>query len=246
MRIPSWFALFVLLVTACPATDGSLGHARRAQALLGPEVWSQIIRVENSAPTRKYPRTLHALVFELAGVLWFYTDADGTQSFSLHRNRLAQEKADFAPLLRDLDRGFERWVTVGPGGEESDATAAAAELPNGCFIESYAALRRLVARGVPVSEPRLLSYYARTPRRQTGHTVLVYSVNGRLAVVDPLRPETELRFPASFSAEPMELARAIQGPEVGHAILLPLPLPAGRAPGEVFAANGPRAGSLPL
>lgn len=38
------------------------------------------------------------------------------------------------------------------------AGSAKADLPNGCFIESYVTLRMLVARGVPVREPRLLSY----------------------------------------------------------------------------------------
>lgn len=229
------------------AADTSLVHARRAQALLGSDVWSQIIRVENTARSSAYPRTLHALVFELAGILWFYTDVDGTQSFSLHRNRLVQEKADFAPLLRDIDRGFERWVTVGSGEEEPGATgsSSSAELPNGCFIESYAALRTLVARGVAVSEPRLLSYYAGKASHRQGHTVLAYSAAGRVAVVDPLRPEAKLLFPASLSADPKELARAVQGPEVVRAIILPLPLPAGRATREIFAANETRAVQLP-
>ena len=47
---------------------------------------------------------LHALVFELAGMLWFYTAEDGTQSFSLRIDRLDAEKADFGPMLRDIAR----------------------------------------------------------------------------------------------------------------------------------------------
>ena len=186
VRNPLLPALFLGLVSVCFGADHSLVNARRAQALLGSDVWSEVIRIENDARNSRYPRSLHALVFELAGILWFYTEADGTQSFSLHQGQLAAEKANYAPLLRDIEPGFTRWTAVAADVAAGNSLPPEAPLPNGCFIESYAALRMLVARGVPVREPRLLSYYAQGKVRQAGHTVLAYAVD-RAAIVEHLR-----------------------------------------------------------
>ena len=41
-----------------------LEHARRAQAMLGPETWSEVIRIENTSVHGAYPATIYALVFE--------------------------------------------------------------------------------------------------------------------------------------------------------------------------------------
>ncbi len=235
MRIPLLLALFLLVAAASPGADLSLLHVRRAQKLLGPEVWSEVIRVENTARRSHYPRTVHALVFELAGLLWFYTDTDGTQSFSLHRGRLAEEKADYAPLLRDIEPGFVRWSVVVDGAENFEEQAPGAALPNGCFIESYAALRRLVAVGATVAEPRLLSYYGKSAQERQGHTVLAYSVPGHVVVIDPLRPDVKRDFPATLAADPKGLARALEGPVVAAARVLPLPLPLAPAGSERIA-----------
>src|SRR5438128_6171915 len=104
--------VLTVLAAAVARGDSSLDFARRAQALLGPDTWSEVIQIGNASLSSTYPKKLHALVFEFAGLLWFYTDCDGTQSFSLRKNRLAEEKADFAPLLRDIDPGFLRWDVV--------------------------------------------------------------------------------------------------------------------------------------
>jgi len=98
--------VLLLLATASLRAGDSLAHARQARALLGPAFWSCVLRIENETRGGAYAPMLHALVFEFAGRLWFYTDANGTQSFSLHRGRLAEEKADFGPLLRDIEPGF--------------------------------------------------------------------------------------------------------------------------------------------
>ena len=214
--MPRHFAL-LLIGAATLWADDSLTHARQAQALLGPDVWSQVISVENTAPRSPYPRTLHALVFELEGMLWFYTDTDGTQSFSLQRGRLAEEKADFGPLLRDIEPGFTRWSAV------PEATGAAesprVSLPNGCFIQSVAATRTL---GAGANHLRLLSYYVQTPSGLHGHTVLAYSVRGRLEVFDPLWPNRAQKFPETLGRDALALARAMRGSDVVRARLLPL------------------------
>ncbi len=187
-----------------------LENARRAQALLGAGVWSQVIEIENAAGGARYPAVVHALVFEFAGILWFYTDADGTQSFSLHRGRLAAEKADFAPLLREIDPGFGRWTVLPSAPAASVALAELEPLTNGCFIESVVALRARVAAGRPIRAPRLLSYYLNDGTARIGHTVLAYEVGGHVEIFDPGRPEARLSFPLRSAREPLALAQALE------------------------------------
>jgi hypothetical protein len=222
--------LVSLLFATSLVAASSLEHARRAQALLGPQVWSQVITVRNSARQSPYPRVVHALVFELVGILWFYTDVNGTQSFSLHRGRLAEEKKDFGPLLRDIEPGFERWVPVARGAASvsewprtplADARSHVAlpatfsePLPNGCFIESVAALRQRLNRGLAVEDPRLLSFYVPNSAGKMGHTVLAYESGGSVEVVDPSQPGQPLIFPPATAREPLALARALEGSAV--------------------------------
>lgn len=206
------FVLLLLFFAPCLRADLSLDQARKAQSLLGPDTWSRIVRVENDARPSRYPRRLHALVFELAGILWFYTPADGTQSFSLHVGRLAEEKADFGPLLRDIEPGFKWWSVV--PREQWPEVKARPELKNGCFIESIAELRERVARGERMERPRLLSYYAQTAGGAKGHTVLTYGIGDHVHVFDPGAPDVRLVFAKAFGPDPLALARAVEGPGV--------------------------------
>jgi hypothetical protein len=223
--------------------DSSFVHARRAQAQLGPEIWSEVIRIENSNIAGRYPRTLHALVFELADILWFYTDTDGTQSLSLQRGRTAADRADLAPLLREIDPGFTWWRIV-PG--EAAATSATpgrrGELPNGCFIESLAALRVRRERGETIANARLLSYYVDTPAGRRGHTVLTGATDRGVEVIDPQEVEPLRIFPRELSGDALTLARALVG-EVAQARWVPIDQPG--APGRFFAAGGMFGGAGP-
>jgi hypothetical protein len=220
-------AFFVTVFVAALRADTSLANARRAQALLGPDIWSQVIRIENTGSTNHYPATVHALVFELADILWFYSDLDGTQSFSLHKGRLAQEKADFAPLLRAISPGFYRWSVIGgdapiPGGN--------GVLLNGCFIESAVALRDRLRRGGEAMRPRLLSYYVELKDgSRHGHTVLAYETGGRVEVIDSSAAAKPVNFPALVAGDPLMLARAMRGRDVTNARYLPVDWPAARA-----------------
>lgn len=207
--------LFVFVVAALRA-ETSLDHAFRAQALLGPEIWSKVISIHNETRAGRYPRTVHALVFELGERLWFYTDVDGTQSFSLHRGRLEEEKRDFGPLLRDIEPGFARWSEETPPGP-APARKAREKLPNGCFIESFAGLRERVAHGARLEEPRLLSYYSETAAGRRGHTVLAYDAGARVEIFDPDRPGARLAFPKSIGTDALALARALDGKEIVRA-----------------------------
>ena len=214
--------IFLLLATALRAGD-ALAHARRAQAMIGADTWSRVVRVDNASRFGRYPRVVYALVFELADILWFYTDADGTQSLSLHRGLLAEEKADLSPLLRAIEPGFKQWSVV------PDETAPPADsrgtVPNGCFIESVAALRERLARGGTVTRPQLLSYYEETSMGVMGHTVLTYeSAQGEM-VIDPTGPNRSRTFPVQLARDPLALARALGGSRIGQARWVPLAVP---------------------
>ena len=215
--------LFGLALVALLPAQPALENVRTAQALLGPGVWSRAITVRNEARVGPYPRIVHALVFELAGMLWFYTDVDGTQSFSLHAGNMAAEKADFGPLLRDIEPGFTRWTEAAPARAGRSLAGGGLPLQNGCFIESVVALRERVARGEVAEEPRLLSYYALHRNGRLGHTVLSYRAGGRLEILDPARRERTFAFPVSAGLDPLNLARAFAGSEVIKARYLPLP-----------------------
>jgi hypothetical protein len=214
---------FALCLAAFARADESLLHARQAQALLGADVWSQVVRIENDNRASVYPRKTHALVFELGGILWFYHPVNGTQSFSLHRDRLAEEKADFGPLLRDIEPGFVRSAQVARA--ETVPAPLPGKLPNGCFIESVVALRHHVAGGTAVEDPKLLSYFVAAKGGLAGHTVLTFKSGGELKLVDSAHPGRVFAFPAGLARDPVRLARAHEGHRVAKALLLPVTLP---------------------
>ncbi|HWA86853.1 MAG TPA: hypothetical protein VG710_11565 [Opitutus sp.] len=208
-RIPLLLALVVAIAPARGKTfsgpEASIENACRAQAMLGPGTWSRLIRIENRAERSVYPREVFALVFEFADILWFYTDTDGTQSFSLHRNDLAAEKADFGPLLRDIEPGFASYVPVAPAPRKSRGGA----LRNGCFIESIAALSDRLARGELISRAELLSYYAGVRGRLRGHTVLIYEAARGAFVFDPA-DQRATRIGATLPDDPLATARRLR------------------------------------
>ena len=224
------------------ADSFSLAAARRAQAELGPEIWSEVIRIENAAVLSAYPRTVHALVFELAGILWFYTASDGTQSLSLRRGRGAEDKADLSPLLRAIEPGFARWRVV-PEGPGLPARTPRDDLPNGCFIDSVAVLRTRRERGDPAPGAQLLSYYINTSDGCRGHTVLTYATDSGIAVIDPAKPGSTRKFPAAVAADALSLAREIGGDHVVRARWLPFDL--ATSPSAPVAGGAPAPGDPP-
>lgn len=207
------------------AANSSRDNARHAQALLGPTTWSQLIRVTNLAVRSVYPATVYALVFEEAGILWFYTDTDGTQSFSLHPDRLAEEKADFGPLLRAIEPGFAECTFLSDGPMEN-AAGSGGPLPNGCFVESLAALRERVARGEPIERARLLSCYVDTPQGLRGHTVLTFETPRGLFLLDPARSPEARSMPRAWQDDAMALASAaLEGAKIARARWVPTTVP---------------------
>ena len=202
--------MLLLFLPAVLCAAGPLENVRRARALVGAEVWSRIIRIENTNKRSVYPRVTVALVFEFGGILWFYTDTDGTQSFSLRKNNLAAEKAGFGPLLRDIEPGFSSYTILPdnpPFTRQFERTEAP---PNACFLESVAELRKLSTRGELVLSARLLSYYIKKSDGLLGHTVLTYKTPRGTFVVDPLVSARPTEVKRGNEGDALSLARALR------------------------------------
>jgi hypothetical protein len=201
---------------AAPA-DESLVHAWQARAMLGAGTWTRLIRIENSAAGSRYPRTLDAVVFELSGVLWFYTDTDGTQSLSRYLNHAEQDKAELGPLLAALDPGFTVWHDAPEGPEPA---AFSERLPHGCFIECLALLRTRLAANAATFEPRLLSYYVTTAGGVVGHTVLQFRSQDGWMVIDPHFPKQRRRIRPERASDPRDCANCLRGDVTSARFLL--------------------------
>jgi hypothetical protein len=192
--------------------------------MLGPEIWSRVISITNTAAQSEYPHEFHALVFEFSGILWFYADVNGTQSLSLRTHHLEEDKADLGPLLRVIEPGFT--------GHKVMATLAAdaepgERPPNNCFVASVAALQAQLARGEPIMEARLLSFYRQGGRRRVGHTLLTYTTPRGAFAVDPADSGSPREISRSLARNALALARLFGGDAVDKARWVVAPLPAG-------------------
>lgn len=211
--------------SAATGAPSGLDDALAARAMLGGERWARLVRIDNSPPRSlwrrsRYPKTVYALVFELSGILWFYTDADGTQSLSLTRGTVARDEADPGPLFRSIDPGFAAWSwTEPPPGPRLPAPA---RLRNGCFIESVAALARRVGGGEEAGSPRLLSYYVDTPQGRLGHTVLLFDTAAGLSCVDAEDSDRVVLLPSELGTDPRALSGYLRGAPVAAARTLPI------------------------
>lgn len=220
MKTLRWCVLLFLIAAGLRASD-SLGEARRAQSLLGPGVWSEVIEVDNRAGGGRYPADVYALVFEFEHILWFYTDTDGTQSLSQYVGRTAQDKADLGPLLKGVDPEFGAWKVVPEDPAAAPSGPSAGRLKNGCLIESIALLRRRIMLGAAVADPKLLFYYVETPAGLHGHTVLAFRAGKSLTVIDPEFPRAPWSIPRSKAGSPVALASAMRG-DIAKARWLPI------------------------
>lgn len=225
----------VLVGSALGHTSSALENVQRARTLLGPDVWSRIVRVENVARSTTYPRTVYALIFETSGILWFYTDVNGTQSLSLHRHNLAAEKANLMPLLQKIEPGFVRFEIVASGAARLKESAS---IPNGCMIESLAAARKLIDEGVEVKRATLLSFYFNVNRTIHGHTLLGYESDEGAFLLDPADPARRIYVGDHLPDEPMVLASKLDRPGVSifKARTLSIPLP--RSTAAMLADSG--------
>jgi hypothetical protein len=224
-----------LLSVAALATglgsDTSLQIVRRAQFLIQSHTWSEVVRIENTGPSGRYPRTVDALVFQLDSVLWLYTPTDGTQSLSLFRGRAESDKQNLGPLLAAIDGGFTAWEVMPQAGEPLPGRA---RLPNGCFIESMAILFDRLVHGARIENPKLLSYYVALPGGIRGHTVLQFTSAGRVQVIDPDWPSSPRRIRYADENNATSVALRIRG-DIAKARHLPLDEFLYRSRGQYYA-----------
>ena len=221
-----------------------LSDARAARDMLGGVTWARIMRIDNSRPIGMwrcgaYPATVYGLVFELSGILWLYTDSDGTQSLSLTTGTLDKDKANPGPLLLAIDRGFRKWAWL------DDTAGAGADLgrrpPNACMPGSVAALLKRLAVGGETGSPRLLFYYVKAGGARHGHTVLLFSAGGHLSAVDAEASERPVSLPDSLGADPRSISAYLRGGPVVAARTLPIQCTGSLAPPRQWAAQAPPA-----
>lgn len=198
------------LLLAVSLSAGSRETAFQARAMLGPDIWSRVLRIENARAGRhsRYPAEFHALVVAFQGILWFYTEFDGTQNLSLYAGRLEQDRADLGPLLRAIEPGLKRFEDV--TDHRPDSILAASRPPRACFLASIAHWQQLQRESSPPSRARLLAYYL--PAGRQGHMVLEYWREGRRYVFDPERPADERELPVRLTEDPLTVARALFSP----------------------------------
>jgi hypothetical protein len=211
--------------------DTSLEIVQRAQFLIQAHTWTEVIRIENTGASSRYPRTVNALVFQLDSVLWFYTPTDGTQNLSVYRGRAESDKHNIGPLLAAIDGGFTAWEVMPQAGE---APPGRTRLPNGCFIESMAILFDRLAHGARIENPKMLSYYVALPGGLRGHSVLQFTSGGRVQVIDPDWPSSQRRIRYADENNATSVALRIRG-DIAKARHLPLDEFLYRPPGQYYA-----------
>lgn len=204
MRAASLSLIIFLTLFANGYAESGFRSALYAQSLLGPETWSRVIHIKNTNARSMYPRELYALIFEFADILWFYTERDGTQSFSLYQNRLAQEKADFGPGLLEIDSGFTAYSIV---ENEKGHPSAPRKLPNGCFIESLVEGMSRLRDDPLVHKLRLVLFYSQGKRG--GHCILAYQTPDGVFAVDPADYRGAQRFGDHWPQNPIQIAQLV-------------------------------------
>ncbi len=215
--------------------EEGLADARAARSMLSPECWARIVKIDNSrarGPWRYaiYPRTVYALVFELSGILWIYTDAEGTQSLSRTLGTLERDKADPGPLLRHIEPGIGSWEWV---DDPFGATVpASVHPPKACVEESLRALNQRLAFGRDTQAPQLLFYYVSTPSGRLGHTVLLFRTGQGLAAIDPELSPDPVEVPRNLGNNLVSISEYLRGAPVASARSLPIVPASHPAPGR--------------
>lgn len=237
-----FLASLLMAATGFSRTPDQLADAFAARALLGPDVWARVVRIENLGSRNlekrlPYPATTYALVFEYSGILWFYCDEDGTQSLSVRRGSLEADKTDPGPLLRAISPRFASWEWADAIGSEG---AAGREPPaNDCFIECLAVLRERAAAATEPCSPSLLFFYVDTPGGRLGHTVLLLQGRHGLTAIDPDRPRHTIRVPEQASSDVRSIAQFLRGGAVASARELKLQPIGIQPPAQEWTALAP-------
>jgi hypothetical protein len=199
----------LLLVAVASMRADSLESAFQARAMLGPDVWSRVLRIENDQADRhsRYPAEFHALVVAFEDILWLYTEFDGTQTLSRYAGRLEEDRADLAPLLQAVEPGLARFEDV---TDAQPAAVPAAAPPYACFPAAVARWQQLRQEPNPPERARLIAYYPE--RQRQGHVVLEYWRDGRRYVFDSNHPGSDREISPRLAEDPLKVARSLFRP----------------------------------
>ncbi len=199
------FLLTVLLLPAV-SSAGTLESAFQARAMLGEGLWSQVVRIENERAGRgsRYPAEFHGLLVEFQGILWLYTEFDGTQSLSRYAGRVETDRQNLGPLLQAVEPGLTRYEEVHSGPPFG---TLARPPPYPCFLASVARWQRLQLEPNPPTRARLLAIYPDGHRQ--GHMVLEYWREGRRYVFDPEFPAEDRELSVKLAEDPLKVARVL-------------------------------------
>ena len=198
--------LLPLLVITAALHGGSRESAFQGRALLDDGIWSRVIRIHNerAGPGSRYPAEFHGLVVAFEGILWLYTEYDGTQTLSLRAGRLAEDQANLGPLLQAIEPGLTRFedVTTKPPRRVANRPP-----PYPCFLASVARWRQLQREENPPQRARLVAYYVKG--QQQGHMVLQYWRDGERYIFDPEKPDQEFALAPHVGETPLAVAQAV-------------------------------------
>ncbi len=199
----------LLLVSVAYLRANSLESALQARAMLGPEMWSRVLRIENDQPGRhsRYPAEFHALVVAFEDILWLYTEFDGTQTLSRCAGRVEQDRANLAPLLQAIEPGLTRFEDV---TDALPVVVPAQPPPYGCFPAAVARWQQLRQETNPPERARLIAFYPE--RQRQGHVVLEYWRDGRRYVFDSNHPGADREISPRLAEDPLKVARSLFRP----------------------------------
>ncbi len=222
---------------------------RRAGGALPPraDTWARVVRIDNSRPRDvlrrgPYPKVVYALVFELSGILWFYTDVDGTQSLSLTRNTVDARPGRSRPALPGHRPGLP---PMGLGGRRRGWSGARRPQAPQCLLRGKrggAAASRMAAGGAAQAPPMLLSYYVDTPGGPPRPHGPPFRRHAPWPVGASIADESDRPrscFPAHLGADARALSAYLRGGPVAAARTFPDPVrPASYPSGSLAAAAG--------
>jgi hypothetical protein len=191
MKYPLSSLAGLMLLAVTPLFAGSRESAFLAQKMLGPEIWSRVVRIE-SAPgeNNRFPAEYHGLVIAFADILWLYTDIDGTQNLSSRRGQLAADKENLGELLRGADPALVRFTEETAAPPERDLPTV---LPNACFVACVKHWQMLMKSKHPPKKARLIACFPTDA--WTGHMLLEYRRGFSRVVFDPDRPDRQISIP---------------------------------------------------
>ena len=202
MKLAPLSLLVLVLPALTPLFAGSRESAFLARDLLGPQIWTRVVRIENDpAIDARHPAEFHGLVIAFADILWFYDDIDGTQNLSMRRGQLADDRENLGRLLRTVVpglTGFEEETEPPPPG------AMPQKLPNACFVACLKRWQALQESAHPPKRVRLIACFP--PESTQGHMILEYRRGLRRFIFDPDRPTEQITIPLWVSGNPLSIA----------------------------------------